>query len=101
LDADNPYHRDFKAILRKVELRAIRIHDLRHTFASILIAAGHHLKYIQNQMGYSSVKVTMDLYGHLMPEVFDGAAKKTEDFVFCPAMGPETKKGVTAETATP
>jgi integrase len=101
LDPDNLYHRDFQSILEKAELRSIRIHDLRHTYAALMISAGHNLKYIQNQMGHSSIKVTMDLYGHLMPEVHDGAAKKTEDFVFGPAMVPETKKGVTAETATP
>lgn len=97
LDADNLYHRDFKAILKKAELRAIRIHDLRHTFASILIAAGHNLKYIQDQMGHSSIKVTMDLYGHLMPEVYVGAAKKSEDFVFGNVMVTDKEKGVTPE----
>jgi len=82
LDGDNVYHRDLKAVLKKAELRAIRIHDLRHTFASILISAGHSPKYIMNQMGHSSVKTTLDLYAHLMPEVHEGAAKKSEDFVF-------------------
>ncbi len=82
LDADNLYHRDFKRILKKAGLRQLRIHDLRHTFASILIAAGHTPKYIQNQMGHGSIQITMDLYGHLMKEVHEGAAKKSEDFVF-------------------
>jgi|GEM_PF-228081 len=105
LDADNLYHRDFKAILKKAELRSIRIHDLRHTFASILIAAGHNLKYIQNQMGHSSIKITLDLYGHLMPELHEGAAKKSEDFVFEKVSGnvmvTDKEKGVTACAATP
>jgi hypothetical protein len=60
----------------------MRIHDLRHTFASILIAAGHNLKYVQNQMGHGSIQITIDLYGHLMPEVRTGAAEKSEGFVF-------------------
>ena len=98
LDADNLYHRDFKFILKKAELRSIRLHDLRHTFASILIAVGHNLKYIQNQMGHSSIKVTMDLYGHLMPEVFQGAAQKSEDFVFGNVMVTDKKEGVTSES---
>jgi len=71
----------------------------------ILIAAGHNLKYIQNQMGHSSIKVTMDLYGHLMAEVYQGGAKKSEDFVFSGRDGnlmvTSKEKGVTAETATP
>lgn len=98
LDADNLYHRDFKRILKAAGLRSIRIHDLRHSFAAILISANHNFKYIQSQMGHSSIKVTMDLYGHLMPEVHDGAAKRTEDFVFCPGIGPEKEKGVTTDS---
>jgi len=98
LDPDNLYHRDFRRILKKAGLRSIRIHDLRHTFAAILISASHNLKYIQNQMGHSSIKVTMDLYGHLMPEVHNGAAKRTEDFVFCPAIGPQNEKGIATES---
>jgi integrase len=98
LDADNLYHRDFKRILRRAELRSIRIHDLRHSYAAILISVGHNFKYIQTQMGHSSIKVTMDLYGHLMPEVHEGAAKRTEDFVFCPVTGPEKEKGVTIKS---
>ena len=94
---------------RHVEtVRSIRIHDLRQTFASILISAGHNPKYIQNQMGHSSIQVTMDLYGHLMPEVHEGAAKKSEDFVFnAPkqvngnVMVTEQQKGVTACAVTP
>ncbi len=101
LDPDNLYHRDFKRILKRAGLRSIRIHDLRHTFAAILISTGHHPKYIQGQMGHSSIDVTMDLYGHLMPEVHDGAAKRTEDFVFCPATVPEQEKGAAFNSATP
>ena len=105
LDGDNVYHRDLKAVLKKAELRAIRIHDLRHTFASILISAGHNPKYIMNQMGHSSVKTTLDLYAHLMPEVHEGAAKKSEDFVFSGLNGnvmvTEQQKGATACAVTP
>jgi integrase len=82
INAENLYHRRFKRIIKKAGLRSIRIHDLRHTFASILIAAGHNIKYIQSQLGHSSIKITLDIYGHLMPEVYEGAAKRSEDFVF-------------------
>jgi hypothetical protein len=56
-------------------------------------------------MGHSSIQVTMDLYGHLMPEVHEGAAQRSEDFVFSGvsgnAMVTEQEKGVTASAATP
>jgi integrase len=94
LDPYNQNHRAFKPILKKAGIRQIRIHDLRHTFASILIAAGHNPKYIQNQMGHASISITMDLYGHLMPEVHKGAAEKSESLVF----GDKLHSGDTAVT---
>jgi Phage integrase family len=44
-----------------------RFHDLRHFFASQLIAQGETAAYIRDQMGHSSIKVTFDTYGHLFP----------------------------------
>jgi integrase len=45
----------------------VRIHDLRHTAASILINQGLHPKIVQQHLGHSSIVVTMDRYGHLYP----------------------------------
>jgi integrase len=45
----------------------LRIHDLRHTCASLLIAQGAHPKAAQVHLGHSSISVTMDRYGHLFP----------------------------------
>jgi integrase len=46
----------------------LRIHDLRHTCAAILIAQGAHPKLIQRHLGHSTIKVTLDTYGHLFPD---------------------------------
>lgn len=51
--------------------RGLRMHDLRHTHASWLISAGHSLTAIQRRLGHTSIVVTSDLYGHLLPEVDD------------------------------
>jgi integrase len=96
LDPDNLYHREFKPILKRTGLREINIHSLRHTFASILIAAGHSPKYIQNQMGHASINITMDLYGHLMPEVHQGAAERSENIVFGNVTVTDKEKEATA-----
>lgn len=56
----------FQPMLTKAELRKIRIHDLRHTFASIMIEKGVDLVYIKDQLGYSSIKVTVDVYGSMV-----------------------------------
>jgi integrase len=45
-----------------------RIHDLRHTCASLLVEQGHSPKSIQEHLGHSSITVTLDIYGHLYPE---------------------------------
>ena len=45
-----------------------RFHDLRHTFASLLIQNGEPLAYIKEQLGHSSIKLTADVYGHLVPD---------------------------------
>jgi integrase len=54
--------------LERAGLPAMRIHDLRHTCAALLISQGHSPKSIQAHLGHSSITVTMDTYGHLFPE---------------------------------
>lgn len=55
-----------------------RIHDLRHSHASWLIAAGVPLTVIQRRLGHESIKTTSDLYGHLMPDVQQVAVAAVE-----------------------
>ncbi len=65
--------RVFKKALRKAGLREIRIHDLRHTYATLRIQAGHNIADVSKQLGPHSVKFTMDVYYHWTP-----GAKKSE-----------------------
>jgi integrase len=58
--------------------RSIRIHDLRHTCASLLIRQGVHPKAIQHHLGHSSINITMDRYGHLLPDQFDDLASRLD-----------------------
>jgi integrase len=67
LDPDNLYHRLFIPILAASGIRKIRLHDLRHTFGSQLIQNGASIVYVKEQMGHSSIQVTVDIYGHLIP----------------------------------
>jgi integrase len=67
LDPDNLYHRFFLPVLAKAGIRKIRLHDLRHTFGSLLIQNGASVVYVKEQMGHSSIQVTVDTYGHLIP----------------------------------
>jgi len=68
--------------LKAAELPRIRFHDLRHTFASLLIEQGENIKYIQDQLGHSSATLTLDVYGHLLKPVNQEAAQRLENSVF-------------------
>jgi len=58
-----------------------RLHDLRHTSASLLLASGADPKLISSRLGHSSVAFTMDTYAHLMPEANSDAAEKLADLL--------------------
>ncbi len=68
MDPKNLVRRHFYPALQKAELRRIRFHDLRHTYAALQIAAGANPKYLQRQMGHASIQTTLDKYGHLYPD---------------------------------
>jgi len=65
----------WKPITAKAGLAVTRFHDLRHFFASQLIANNETAAYVRDQMGHSSIKVTFDTYGHLFP----GRGKEASD----------------------
>ena len=82
----------------------IRFHDLRHTYASLLIEQGENIKYIQSQLGHSSPTVTLNIYAHLMNPTNQEAACRLENSIFQPT-GSKTvatnKKGTTLKIVTP
>jgi integrase len=84
MDPANFSSRNWARVLRRSKLRRIRFHDLRHTYASLLIAQGAHPKSIQAQLGHASIQTTLDRYGHLMPEVHEAEARKLDRLVFGP-----------------
>jgi len=67
IDVDNWRRRIFNKALIKAELRRIRIHDLRHTYATLRISKGDNIADVSNQLGHHSVKLTMDVYYHWVP----------------------------------
>ena len=65
--SQNSIRNVFKRVLRKAGLRNIRFHEIRHSFASLLLSNGESPVYVNEQMGHSSIKITVDVYGHLIP----------------------------------
>lgn len=82
LDDANLRHRVFEKTLSRAGLRKIRIHDLRHTYASLLINQGENLKYVQKQLGHASITTTVDCYGHLMPDMNKDAGARLDETLF-------------------
>lgn len=68
----------FAPVVKRAGLKGVRFHDLRHFFASMLIAQGESAKYVCDQMGHSSIQVTFDTYGHLFPQSRREAASRLQ-----------------------
>jgi integrase len=67
LDKNNWRRRVFDKVLKDAKLRTIRIHDLRHTYATLRISKGDNIADVSGQLGHHSVKLTLDVYFHWMP----------------------------------
>jgi integrase len=67
---DNFMSRVFRPAVRRANLAPLRFHDLRHTYAALMVAAGAHPKLLQAQLGHTSINVTLNTYGHLFPDAF-------------------------------
>ncbi len=93
----------FKRMLEKAELRQIQIHDLRHTFASLLLQQGESVAYVKEQLGHASIQITVDTYGHLIPGANRGAVDRLDDDIsthpFASQAHPETQMDDAVERA--
>ncbi len=64
---DHLLGRHFNPLLRRAGLPTIRLHDLWHTCATILLMAGKHPKYVQELLGHASINITLDTYSPVIP----------------------------------
>jgi integrase len=70
-----------KRTWRAAGLEPIGLHEARHTFASLMIAAGVNAKTLSTFMGHASITMTLDRYGHLMPGSEDEAAAMLDSYL--------------------
>lgn len=80
-EAGEPLHpnlvsRTFTKLAQEADLPAIRLHDLRHTHATLSLQAGVHVKVVSERLGHSSVTITLDTYSHAIPGLQRDAAEK-------------------------
>ena len=78
LSLRNLERRHFKPLLRKAELPDIRLYDLRHSCATLLLAAGENPKVVSERLGHASIVLTLDIYSHVLPSMQKAATEKLE-----------------------
>lgn len=64
----------FRRLVSETDLRPIRLHDLRHTSATLALEAGIHPKIVSERLGHSTVSLTLDVYSHAIPHLQEEAA---------------------------
>jgi integrase len=69
----------FRRVLKRSGLPHIRLHDLRHTCVTLLLSKGVHPKLVQTRLGHKSIKITLDTYSHVLPELNEWTAEAMEE----------------------
>lgn len=82
-----PFHPDsitqrWERFIAKHHLPEIRLHDLRHSNATALIAAGVSPKVVQHRLGHANVSITLNTYTHVLPSMDEEAAEKLDNALF-------------------
>jgi integrase len=68
--------------VRRAGLPKIRLHDLRHTYATVALGAGVHPKIVSERLGHATIAVTLDLYSHVTPAIDAEAAALVASEIF-------------------
>lgn len=72
----------FKKLLKQAGLPDMRLHDLRHSLATILLSMGVHPKVVQELLGHNRIQETVDTYSQVLPTIHKEAVKKLEDVLW-------------------
>jgi len=75
----NTITRAWTVLAARAGLKIIRLHDARHTHASIMLKQGIHPKIVQERLGHSSIAITLDTYSHVSPGLQEAAAKRFDE----------------------
>ena len=70
---------NFARIAKRARLEGTRFHDLRHTFASLMLLAGIHPKIVSEMLGHSSVAFTLDVYSHVIKGLGQVAMRRLDE----------------------
>jgi len=81
LSIPNLTYRYFRPILIAAELPRIRLYDLRHSCATLLLVAEENPKVVSERLGHSTVVLTLDTYSHVIPTMQQGATARLEKLI--------------------
>ena len=79
--------RFFRQAVKQAMLPEIRLHDLRHTHATLALRAGIHPKVVSERLGHATVSITLDTYSHAIPAMQEEAATRIAELVFVSSGG--------------
>jgi integrase len=74
----------FRVLAEASGVPRIRLHDLRHTHATLALQAGVHPKIVSERLGHSTVSLTLDVYSHAVPHMQKDAAEQIARVMFEP-----------------
>ncbi|MFC2068109.1 tyrosine-type recombinase/integrase [Chloroflexota bacterium] len=77
------------SIVKRAGLNHFRLHDARHTHASLMLKQGAHPKIIQERLGHATISTTLDLYSHVAPGFQEAVAKRFDE-----VLGPKRENEV-------
>jgi integrase len=77
--------RRFTQLSRGAGVPVIRVHDLRHTYATIALSAGAHPKVVAERLGHSTIAITLDTYSHVLPALEEETANRLAQLILGPA----------------
>lgn len=93
MERQNLLRRSYWPLLDRAKLPRVRLHDLRHTAATLLLSQGTHPKVVQERLGHSTIAITMDTYSHVMPQMQAAAAKQLDSLLSPVAVNVAVKPG--------
>jgi integrase len=88
----NTVTRAWESLASHAGLKVIRLHDARHTHASIMLKQGIHPKIVQERLGHSSIQMTLDTYSHVTPGLQEAAAARFDEVLTARCKEAETGK---------
>lgn len=79
----NLVRRHFRPVLTRAKLaQSLRLYDLRHSCATLLLSAGENPKVVSERLGHASIVLTLDTYSHVLPSMQQAATEKLERILY-------------------